>query len=939
MDMAGGYRPDNVTPDMARVSTAAHERRPDEDAPSAGAADGGLRVQLDAPLPDELAVGAGTAVFVLGWCFSPDAGIRSLDLVVDGVAEPVLAHGMPRLDVFGAMHPGVDPFAAGPPDSDSADDPLSNSYRSGFWGIARIPRAPDRGVCELGLRAQLDDGREAVARLASIPTATKLDPVPVPEAESASGPRVAICMATCDPPLDLFERQLNSIREQTHRNWVCVISDDCSTPERFAAVRDAVGDDARFVISRSPGRLGFYRNFERALALVPAGTAYVAMADQDDVWHPDKLEVLLGAIGDAQLVYSDARIVGRDGELISETYWGNRRNNHASLLSLLVANSVTGAASLFPTQLLDHALPFPPAQFAHYHDHWIALTALALGEIAFTERSVYDYVQHREAALGHTEANRVAALRRRFGSIRSDPRERGRAWRAHYFADVCRLLQFATVLRMRCGERMAPAKRRTLDRFLRTDRSLLRTAGLWLRGVGEVIGRPETLGAEWKLSYAFAWRHAAAAAARDRPRGRLRLDALPPSSLAPKRAHPSPAAPGPREVIEKITPLELAVRDDSPPRVNILIPTIDLEHLFGGYIAKFNLARRLAERGARVRIVTVDRVGPLPRSWRRDVEAYSGLAGLFDRVEIEFGRESQGIEVSRDDRFVATTWWSAHIAADAVRFLGGGRFVYLIQEYEPFTFPMGTFAALATESYGFPHHAVFSTEFLRDYFRRHGIGVYAEGTEAGDAASVAFQNAITPIEPPTIEELAGRRSRRLLFYARPEPHAARNMFDLGLLALGRAIEVGGLPRDWELHGIGTLASAGRIDLGFGAGLKLLRRSPQEDYAALLRSYDVGLALMYTPHPSLVPIEMASAGMLTVTNSFENKTPEALAEISGNLVAGEPTIDGIAAGLREAVAGVEDAERRVRGSEVRWSRDWNASFDDELLARLASVLQA
>ena len=43
--------------------------------------------------------------------------------------------------------------------------------------------------------------------------------------------------------------------------------------------------------------------------------------------------------------------------------------------------------------------------------------------------------------------------------------------------------------------------------------------------------------------------------------------------------------------------------------------------------------------------------------------------------------------------------------------------------------------------------------------------------------------------------------------------------------------------------------------------------------------------MYTPHPSLVPIEMASAGMLTVTNTFENKTSEALRAISGNLLAG------------------------------------------------------
>jgi len=38
-------------------------------------------------------------------------------------------------------------------------------------------------------------------------------------------------------------------------------------------------------------------------------------------------------------------------------------------------DSVTGAASLFPRELLEYALPFPPRQFAHFHDHWVALTA------------------------------------------------------------------------------------------------------------------------------------------------------------------------------------------------------------------------------------------------------------------------------------------------------------------------------------------------------------------------------------------------------------------------------------------------------------------------------------------------------------------------------------------------------------------------------------
>jgi hypothetical protein len=250
---------------------------------------------------------------------------------------------------------------------------------------------------------------------------------------------------------------------------------------------------------------------------------------------------------------------------------------------------------------------------------------------------------------------------------------------------------------------------------------------------------------------------------------------------------------------------------------------------------------------------------------------------------------------------------------------------------------MGTYAALAAQSYGFPHTALFSTELLRGYFRHHGIGVYGAAADDGDSASAAFENAVTDVPAPRPEELAGRESRRLLFYARPEAHAARNMFELGVLALRRAIDEGAFQGHWELNGIGTVESERRISLGAAGELKLLPRADQASYAELLRAHDVGLALMYTPHPSLVPIEMASAGLLTVTNSFENKTPAAMAAISENIIAAEPSIEAVADALTRAAASVTDVERRCRGAGVRWSRDWSHSFDEGLLAWVEGAL--
>ncbi len=920
---------------LPSLSTAAS---PTSLSPSRGVPVPELHVSLDSALPKEVAVGAGTALFVAGTCFCPRARIRSLTLVVGGEPQPLMAYGMPRLDLFASLHPRLDPFdtAELAADPGSAEDPKLLSYRSGFWGIAKIVPDPARASCQIRLRAQLEGGAVVETELAGIATTqARGGRARVRWPEGPQRESIAICMATYNPPINLFRRQVESIRAQTHRNWICLVSDDCSTGETFAALRRELDGDPRFIVSRSPRRLGFFNNFERALAMAPADARFVAMADQDDCWHPDKLETLLQAIDGAQLVYSDARVVARNGDLISDTYWSRRRNNHSDLLSLLVANAVTGAASLMRRDVLDYALPFPPAQFAHFHDHWIALTALALGEIRFVDRPLYDYVQHGEASLGHAAANRMIGLRERLLGQRG-AHERVRMWRLHYFVDVCRLMQVAAILDLRCADRMTASRRRVLRRFLATDRSLASLLRLALRGARELVGPPETLGAEWMLFHAFAWRRLLDASVRERPRRRLRLDAVPPPSLALRPARTGPVGVA-HEIADKIAPLDLAVSDTAPARVNLLIPTVDLQHFFGGYIAKLNLAKRLAERGLRVRLVTVDPVGPLPRDWKRAIESYSGLDGLFERVEVELGRGPSPLEVSQVDKFIATTWWTAHIAASALRSLGARRFVYLIQEYEPFTFPMGTYAALASQSYHFDHFALFSTELLRDYFRRHRIGVYAAGRAAGDRDSLAFQNAITAVEPPTADELASRRTRKLLFYARPEPHAARNMFELGVLALSHALEQGCFQGRWELHGIGTVRGTRTLPLSGGAALELQPRSEQRAYAELLREHDVGLALMYTPHPSLVPIEMAAAGMLTVTNTFENKTPEAMAAISPNIIAVEPSVQAVADGLRDAVAGAEDHGRRIRGGEVRWSTDWAQTFDDRLLAGVAEAL--
>ncbi len=221
-------------------------------------------------------------------------------------------------------------------------------------------------------------------------------PVPLPAIGPRVGPLVGIAMATHNPEPELFARQVESLRGQSHRDWVCVISDDFSNPRWLAHIRDSIADDPRFVLVRGDIRLGFYSNFERAIASLPAECDAFAPSDQDDVWKPDRLAAGLAALADPTVdcVFSDMEVVTSRGEQLSPSFWVHRRQRYGSISGLLLANVATGMTMLVRGTMLPVALPFPAAPNLTYHDAWIALLAEARGSLRYLPRPLVEYVQH-----------------------------------------------------------------------------------------------------------------------------------------------------------------------------------------------------------------------------------------------------------------------------------------------------------------------------------------------------------------------------------------------------------------------------------------------------------------------------------------------------------------------------------------------------------------
>jgi len=345
---------------------------------------------------------------------------------------------------------------------------------SGFTSLLRFPPVSKSIEMNLELRAEFSGKQSEVIdhRMLELVPENTFHGSSSSSRYTDDGHKVVICMACWEPDPVRFKRQIESIKRQTIKSWHCIINDDASSDESWQHVRDIVGDDRRFSLYRNEENLGFYANFEIALSRVPVESDFIALADQDDDWYPEKLEASLQAFEkDTVLVYCDMRIVDENSNAIAETYWRGRRNNFRDADVLFLANTVTGAASIFRRNLLDDILPFPQPVGQVFHDHWIACVARCRGNLGYVDQALYDYYQYGSSVIGHCDFEARGVVQRiaetagivrhlgKLGRIKSWLiKKRISALNVFHF-EYLRLYLFAEILKMRLPDMQHDAAR------------------------------------------------------------------------------------------------------------------------------------------------------------------------------------------------------------------------------------------------------------------------------------------------------------------------------------------------------------------------------------------------------------------------------------------------------------------------------------------------
>ncbi|MFA3799335.1 glycosyltransferase family 2 protein [Leptotrichia hongkongensis] len=226
--------------------------------------------------------------------------------------------------------------------------------------------------------------------------------------------KIDILMATYNGEKYLVE-QLDSIINQTYRNWNLLIRDDNSTDKTLEIIQNYHKKDKRIkILKDNKGNLGIVRNFEELLK--SSESEFIMFSDQDDIWVKNKLDMYLKMIEKIKnkgfMIHSDAILFDKNKSNILKDTFISKKAINRGLENVFFNYFVQGATILISKEIKNFILPFPKE--VYLHDRYIHLISELFFERIFVNKALIYYRQHGDNQIGAKNTVRELLSKRYF---------------------------------------------------------------------------------------------------------------------------------------------------------------------------------------------------------------------------------------------------------------------------------------------------------------------------------------------------------------------------------------------------------------------------------------------------------------------------------------------------------------------------------------------
>jgi len=206
-------------------------------------------------------------------------------------------------------------------------------------------------------------------------------------------PKVSVCMAAYQGER-YIAAQLRSILEQLSEDDEVIVVDDRSSDRTRDEVRSL--DDPRVQLVEHRTNHGIAQTFQQALSQTTGSVIF--LSDQDDLWAPGKVAMVLEAFErnpDVKVVVTDAALIDEGGNHLGVSYYSSRGRFRSVVVSNLFRNKYLGCLMAFRSELLAKILPFPRDCGDVLHDFWIGVVnSVTSGNTYYIDQPLVWYRRH-----------------------------------------------------------------------------------------------------------------------------------------------------------------------------------------------------------------------------------------------------------------------------------------------------------------------------------------------------------------------------------------------------------------------------------------------------------------------------------------------------------------------------------------------------------------